>query len=462
MTAALAIPSTPTLSGFNPGVIEYQRQVVDLVRSDFDYSKGNLELLLSGSYGSAKSTLLAHLAVTHCLLYPRARCAIARRARDDLKRTIWAEILEHIGDDLTEGVDYWLNLSDLKVTFCNGSEIVAAYWGDKRYKKFRSWKLSMLIIEEIVENDDQDEEAFKQLKARLRRLPHVAENLLAAATNPDAPTHWVYRYFIEPNPEGAAPHPTRRVFYSLTEQNPFLDPVYVEQLRADLSPKEADRYLRGRWIELQGEVVYCEYDSAAQYRRNTPYAIVKGEPIWLTFDFNIGEGKPMSAVMFQHVGGTFHFFNEVVIEGARTADLIEEWDARGSLALAEWFILTGDAAGKHKDTRNVRSDYDIIKHELGLRGKRVEYVVPLANPAIRTRHNRVNAYCKNDKGERRLFLYQGCKMLDEALRLTKLKKGGDYIEDDSKAYQHVGTALGYGILTALTRATTKRQGTTQL
>lgn len=464
MSAALQLvtpaPSRPTLCAFDPDAIEYQRQVVDLVRSDFDYSIGNLEILLSGSYGSAKSTLIAHLVVTHCLLYPGAVAGICRRARDDIKKTIWKEILDHIEEDLVEGRDYRINLSELKIRFANGSTVEACFWGDKRYMKFRSRKFSLLAFEEIVENDDDDQEAFKQLKARLRRLPHIVENVLIAATNPGPPTHWVYRYFIEPNLTGR--HKTRRVFYSLTEQNPFLDPAYLEQLRRDLSPKEALRYLKGQWIELHTEVVYYEYDSARQWRKETPYVVNPNYPVGLTFDFNIGDGKPMSAVMFQYIDGTFHFFSECVVDGVRTADIIEEWGARDALAVAQEFVLTGDAAGKHRDTRSSRSDYDIIRHELNARGKKVDYRTPVKNPPIRTRHNRVNAYCKNEAGDCRLYLYKDCKTLDEGMRLTRLKKGADYIEDDSKAWQHVTTALGYGVMTMISLDKIKRQGTVQL
>lgn len=195
--------SKPYYTGFSPDFIPYQREVCDLVR-DWDYSTGNLEILLSGSFGSAKSVLMAHLAIRHCVENPGARVALCRRGLPDLKKTLWKEILEHMAEDFTEGrgnskKDYMINRADHVITFRNGSEMITCTWADKLYKKFRSLKLSMAVFEEIVENNDEDEEAFKQIKARLRRIPHVKENILIAATNPDAPSHWVYKYFILPN-----------------------------------------------------------------------------------------------------------------------------------------------------------------------------------------------------------------------------------------------------------------------
>ena len=140
MTAAVDVLSRPTLEGFSPDVIPWQREVVDLIDS-WDYAESTPEILLSGSYGSAKSTLLAHLAVRHCIEWPGARVAIGRKARDDIKKTIWAEILDHIAYDPEHdegmregrlhrgrvvGGDYALDLSALRVVFANGSEIIAA------------------------------------------------------------------------------------------------------------------------------------------------------------------------------------------------------------------------------------------------------------------------------------------------------------------------------------------------
>ena len=86
--------SGTTLTTFNPYVIPMQGQVVDLVRGQWDYTKGTPEILLSGSYGSSKSILLAHLVVNHCLEWRYARVCICRRALPDLKKTIFQEILE--------------------------------------------------------------------------------------------------------------------------------------------------------------------------------------------------------------------------------------------------------------------------------------------------------------------------------------------------------------------------------
>jgi hypothetical protein len=452
--------SQPNLTAFCPDGIPYQRDVIDLIREDWDYGVGTLEILLSGSYGSSKSVLLAHLVVSHCLENPRAVAGICRRTMPDLKGTLFKEIVDHIENALDEdgepqfieGKDYWVSETTAKIRFKNKSEIIPICWGDRRYKKLRSLKLSMLAIEEGTENDDGDKEGFLEAKARLRRLPHVRENVLIVATNPDSPSHWLYDYFIEPN-EGGRQHKTRRVFYSLTEQNIYLDPVYIQQLNEDLDPKRALRYLKGRWIELSKEQIYYCYDTSNNYR-DYSYEIDERLPIFLTWDFNIGMGKPLSMALGQYDGQNdeWHWFAEVVIEGARTLESVREVIARGYLDKpVPKFIVCGDASGKARDTRSNINDYELIMEELELYLKgneRLERWVPLSNPEIRKRHNTMNAYFENNVGRHRSFVYKDAPTLHKGFRLASLRKGADYIEDDSAKcpWQHVTTAVGYATM----------------
>lgn len=447
--------STPSIQNYDPHVIPYHYEVIKAIRKDFDYSIGVHEILLSGSLGSGKSTLLAHIAITHCLFNRGARFLLGRLSMPSLKQTIFNKVLEHIGNDLIEGKDFTVNMTNATIKFANGSEIISRSWSDNKFFKVRSIDLSGVAIEETTETDEDD--FYREIRMRVGRLPHVKENIIVHATNPGSPTSWVYKYFIDPN-IGDIKHPTKHVYYSLTAQNPFLPPQYLDQLKRDLDPKLARRMLYGEWIDIRGEVVYYEYDRETQFI-NRSYEVNKSHAIILTWDFNIGEGKPMSVCCMQYYEDAFHIFAEVIIQGSRTADTIEELDGKGLLLKDYKYIICGDASGKHRDTRSSQSDYDIIRKELSSRNLNFEYHVPLANPPVRTRHNRVNAYCKNMAGDTRLFIYKDAKTCDEAMRLTKLKPGANYIEDDSKAYQHVGTAIGYAIMSETQRAQRKPQGT---
>lgn len=183
------VTSIPKLSEFNPNAIPYQMQVIRDVRRNFDYTKGVHEILLSGSVGSAKSILMAHLAVTHCLLFPRAHCGIGRQSMPDLKGTLLATILGHIDGE----VPYVHHQTSGLITFPNQSVIRPFSWRDKKYKKFRSYEFSCFFVEELTENED--DEFYREMKMRVGRLTHVPEAFVCSATNPGDPEHFAFSRF---------------------------------------------------------------------------------------------------------------------------------------------------------------------------------------------------------------------------------------------------------------------------
>jgi PBSX family phage terminase large subunit len=443
--------SGTTVDTFKP-VIPWQRKALVDIRTKFDYSMGTHDVLLSGSVGSAKSLFLAHLAISHCIINSRACVGLFRMSMPDLRDTIFKDILDHLQcDGLVENKDYFVNQTRCQVAFRNGSTIISRSFSDAKYTKVRSLRLSMAIFEEFIEFDGKHQQAFKEVKNRLGRLPDIKENLCIAATNPGDPSSWVYEYFID----GSETMPTRHVYYSLTFDNPFLAKSYIIGLIRDLDEKQVLRMIFGRWLELRSDVIYYQFGDYNIIKKK--YEVDPELPIHISWDFNIGVGKPLSACMFQvkQQGDQFiyHFFDEVVIEGMRTQDSCEEIAEKGILDnFGTEIIVHGDAAGAHNDTRSKKTDYDIIigylsnyerkdKKKLTILRK-----VPLSNPPIRTRHNKVNGLCKNALGEIRLFVYQNCKMCIRGLKLTKLKENGSLIENDSFDGQHITTAIGYGIV----------------
>jgi hypothetical protein len=303
----------------------------------------------------------------------------------------------------------------------------------------------MLVFEELTENSLEDKQAFDTLKARIRRLPHVKENLLIAATNPDEPDHWVHRYWMD------TPKPFKKIFYSVTFDNPFLDPIYVKQLREGMTPDEEKRFIYGEWLSIAGQGIYYNYLSSRNFKRDDVFEIDPAYPIRLMHDFNIGHGKPMSAAIGQLIGDVWHIKKTYLMDGFRTLDIIEEMANDGVFEHKASFHVYGDASGRSRDTRSNKSDWDIIESFLAnyrrKDGSSLEFVidVPRANPPIKRRWKHVNTKFMNALGEVKFYIYQEAADADEGFRLTKLKKGSGLIEDDSYRGQHVTTAIGYAI-----------------
>lgn len=432
--------STPTLQDFNPRLVPWQYEAINYF-NEFDYTKGNLEILFSGSIGSAKSICAAHLIALHAIRNEGSRILVLRRVLKDLKRTLWQVILSHLSDVPHIIKEY--NKTEMRIKLINDSEIIGDSYDKGDLEKFRSLELSAAVFEEASESEKQ---VYDAVKMRVGRLPKIAENFILTLTNPDDPSHYLYKTMIENDGNG-----NKKVFYSLTEQNPFLPRWYIENLKADLDPLMAQRMLQGRWISIQGQTPYYAYDSTKQFLKNTKYEINSKYPLDFFHDFNIGEGKPMSSGYGQVINGVFHVGKSFVVEGFNTEEIIDEMIEDGCLEYVTEVRIFGDRNGKNNDTRSKRTDYDIIQRKLqnfkkknGM-GIKVTMQVPNENPPIRARQNIVNAHCLNDQGQTRLYLYKDAAKVDEGLRLTKLKKGSSYQEDDNNDYQHVVSALGYYI-----------------
>ena len=438
---------TPSFTEFKP-VIPWQYKVLYDVDHSFNYDLGTHEMLFSGTMGSAKSLLAAHIVLKHVTEYEKARFLIGRTTMPDLKDTALDTILDHMEGDFIEGEDYEYNKTSSKISFYNGSEIVAKAWHNKKFKKFRSIKLSGAWIEETSENDETFFPAITEIFNRVGRLPNVKKNLVIYSTNPDSPLHPLYNRMM------VKKLPTRHVYYSNAKDNPFLPPWYISNLLDNLDKKMAQRLVYGKWIEVSSEVIYYSYSRDYNFREKK-YEFEFTLPVDISFDFNIAPGKPMSAMVGQYKNGIFHIAKTFIVDGARTADLMEEMDNCGLFNFPVLFRVYGDCTGGSNTPNSKLSNYEIIEDYLKRTRNNndfyVEYEMNIhpTNPPIRKRHNIVNGMCKNANNKIGLYTYIGAEDADEGLRLTKLKKGSSYVEDDSYRLQHVTTAIGYWICKVL-------------
>ncbi len=226
-----------------------------------------------------------------------------------------------------------------------------------------------------------------------------------------------------------------RVFHAPTRQNVFLDPGYADRLAEVLTPELAEQYLEGRFANTLTGRVYHHFDRSVHLR---PLARRDDLPLCLCCDFNV---DPMVWLIVQHEAGQVFVLDEIVMSQADTAAAAAEFLRRTGPA-GQGVEVFGDAAGSHRDTRQVgRTDYTIIKEVIP--GARLR--VPRANPPVKDRVNAVNARLRNTLGEARLLVSPACRELVADLEtLTHARAGQPGVVDKSDpARSHAADALGY-------------------
>lgn len=464
MLAKKPAPITTTLDTFNPKSVDFQYNMLWNIKKKFDYSLGPQIVLCSGAVGSGKTLMAAHLIWLHAVENPGAYIGIGRKDLKRLKSTLLKPILAHAPTNWKVNKDFEYNKTEGIIKLPNGSIIACFSWADGDLERFKGEQFTMFVMDEGSESEF---EVFEMIKSRLGRVKAIDECIFMILTNPDEPEHWINKDII--NKAGWIDGKKKisdivdynfHVYYSLTIQNKHnLKEGYIEGLIASNHKKWIERNLEGKWISFGGEGLYFAYDEAKHFKPNS-YKVDIRYPIHVAWDFNVAQGKPMSVCFFQFIDDHFHFYDQVVMQ-SNTTVLLEEMANRNMFDHQTKYVINGDPAGWSKGSATGGfSDYDIIDNFLKKRkiDQSIQYKidVPIFHTAVKVRHNVVNAYLENGLKQVRVSVYKDCPTLNEGFKLTKLKDGGKYIEDDSKPYQHITTAAGYGILACFDQVKTAR------
>lgn len=412
-------------------------------------------VILSGARGSGKSVGVEFLLNWFALEYPSIQINLSRISIKEVKDTLFKELkvmtpAKVLKKDNAESL-----------TFLNDSHIKCVGYGDGNVRKIRGNNCHIWVMEEVTEDALKDGLHELNLRA-LQEISMVVRNpggpkIVIILTNPEDPEHWLYREYIDKagyvDGDKTANRKDRKenvhVFYSLTSDNPHLGEAFLNNLQTTLSPKQAERYIYGRWVSLATTGVYNEYQDELHWFPDHEYKVNHTYPVILSWDFNTAKGKPMSACIGQYINDIFHMYDECVLENSNTRGVLEELEERGFFkqfsGTGRLLEIMGDAAGWAKHSGAEMSDYGLIKQFLDHLPYKVNYKVkvPKSNPAVKARHNLVNAYLRNLKGDIRVCIYENCETLRRGLKSTQLKKGATYKEDDSNPTQHITTSFGY-------------------
>jgi len=230
-------------------------------------------VLLSGSYGGAKSCSLVNEIIFHMLKYPGARVLLCRQYLVSLKKSTMEELFKWLPRDYIKSY----NKAESKLVLKNGSMCFFSGLGDeKTYSRILSTEYSLICVDEISEITDEG--AWSILVSRLRYMGVPEEAFkLVASTNPCG-VPWIKQKFIDFVDDDYY------TVYMNADMNSHLPEHYVEDLRKSLPESQHSALIDGEWGQIVEENALFEMDKVEQTMKRRGY---KGDEVIYAVD--VGE-----------------------------------------------------------------------------------------------------------------------------------------------------------------------------
>ena len=202
-------------------------------------------LVLCGGGGSGKSIFAGRKVLERVTSEKRHRWLVCRKVARTLRDSCFAQLRGQISEHYPSA-GAKVNISDMRISFPNGSEILFAGLDD--VEKLKSiYDITGIWVEEASEITEAD---FNQLDIRLRTdFPQYLQMILSF--NPISITHWLKRRFFDTRDPRATTH------RSTYRDNRFLTAEAVRTLEAfkETDPYYYTVYCLGEW-GVTGKTVF--------------------------------------------------------------------------------------------------------------------------------------------------------------------------------------------------------------
>lgn len=331
-------------------------------QKEFDDDLTSKFLHLSSGFGGGKSYALVMKALKLSWLNKPWPGGIMAPTFRDLKRDI-IPIFEDILDK--NRIQYYFHKTDYYYKFPWTDGKLFLFSGDT---KLRGPNLAYFLFNEAtLLTAERYREGIGRVRIKGTRHPQIA-----SVGTPEGIANYMYDLFVD------KPMPNSRIIYGDTRDNiDNLDPGYIVSMEHSFDKIMLDAYLKGLWIDMNGNRFYYSYDPS----RNDDKTIVedKNKQVHCFLDFNV---QHMTATLW-HYDGTIKGFGEVVLENnADTVKMCDALKARGYTP--DRTIIYPDPAGNARSTKG-KPDNEILRMQ-GFNQIRVKSV----QPRFRTRQLNTN------------------------------------------------------------------------
>ena len=212
-----------------------------------------------------------------------------------------------------------------------------------------------------------------------------------------------------------------------TIQGGHVPPSEIQSAKSDLDDRTFQQEYEAQFVNYSGIIYYSFKREESVIRHDGDRSVIH-----VGMDFNL---DPMSAVLMTRKGDTLHVFDEIVMFGSNTDEMVAEIRTRyGNGTIV---IYPDPASRQRKTSAGGRTDLSILQNA------GFEVRVRSSHAAVRDRINSVNSRLLSKDGHRRLFVDPKCKKVIESLERHTYKEGTSQPEKDG--FDHMNDALGYAV-----------------
>ena len=370
--------------------------------------------LLSGSVRSGKTWISLVLWAFWVATMPKEKnYLMTAKSLTTLKRNVLDLLTELVGEK-----NFTFSIAQ-KQALLFGRKIYLEGANDARAEsKIRGMTLQGAYCDELTL---YGEDFFTMMLSRLSE-PNAK---LFATTNPDSPMHWLNKQYIERR------HKLSMMLMTfLIDDNTFLDPSYVEELKKEYVGVFYDRFIKGEWVLAEGRVYpgFSEIDNVTE-------DIPEGGTYYISIDY--GTLNPFSAGLWCVSDGKAVRIKEYYHSGPDTKRQLTDEEYHAEL---EKLI-------QYTDSEGVLQEYEIDRVVIDpsaasfiacmrRHGKfRVKHAVNTVIDGIRNVTSMLNS--------KRLFIHSSCKdsikefglySWDDKAQEDKVIKENDHAMDDIRYF----------------------------
>jgi hypothetical protein len=438
--------------------------------------------------GSGKTYLAGIISADFIINNPNVKGLIAANTYDQLNtstlyriKAVWDEVF-----GLKEGIHYvagnkphdkWIKAGHYFdsynniISFVNGGVIFQGSLENAKSHEGKEFGWAILDETKDTREEDVKEVVLMRLREKGLTVNNRPWNPLFILTSP-AKVPWINEWFKLDEREGDIKariysetdyfkdeYENKRIAISSTYHNlPNLPPNYIESKKFDLSSEQFGRMIYGDPFMKTGGEFYASFDRSLHVGRCEP---IPGEAVHISFDQNVVPYITGTVWQIHSDNGVYYVreIDEFCLSNPnnKTEKLCEHIILKyHDLMKSGGLYYYGDASGKHRDTRGLENDYDIIRRMFAPYISNTSDRVVYKNPSVNKRRMFFNRILER-KLPIRFMLDTDCKYtiadfeyLKETPEGTKLKQT---VRDDKQGatyekYGHTSDSADYLICSA--------------